>query len=160
MSRSDQTGSNAPNKGTIIKQTRRGVASYDIPAITRYPPPSFLTDTQTNLWIACLSDVPLEFFRARHIPMMIQYVRAVEQMMRYSDLFEEDPDDIVSLNMWERFSRLVIRLEKHLSLHTDKLITMVTQARSEMRMAHQMNRAKEAGRDAANIRAGLIYDGH
>jgi hypothetical protein len=144
----------------MIRQSTRGIAALDVPAITSFPPPSFLTSTQTNLWIACLSDVPLEFFRARHIPVLIQYVRAVEKMMHYSDLYEADPDDIVSLNMWDRLMRIATRLERQLSFHTTSLISRTTRATGEARVAAQTKRAKEAGKSGANARAGLIYVGY
>lgn len=160
MKRSDQSGDNAPNRGTMIKQSSRGVAAFDVAAIDRYPPPSFLTPTQTNLWVASLSDVPLEFFRARHIPIMIQYVRAVEKMMLFSDQFEADPDNVVALSMWERMIRMTTKLERQLSFHTEALISVVTRARGEMRLANQMKKAKEAGTTKSSTRTGLIYVGH
>lgn len=160
MKRSDQTGANAPRKGAMIRQTMFGNAAYSVPAITRFPPPDFLTQTQTNIWIAALSDVPLEFFRARHISMMVQYVRAVEHMMTFSDEFEADPDDMVALGKWERMIRLASRLENHLALNTRSLIDLVVRSRTELRAAHQSQNAQEAGEDSRNPRVGLVYVGH
>lgn len=166
MSRSDQTGANAPRKGTMIRQTRFGVAGYNIPALERFPPPEFLTDTQRNLWIAALSDVPLEFFRARHIPLMIQYVRAVEMMMTFSDQVQTDNDDPIAFVKWEKMLRVVMRLENHLSMNTESLISMVIRARAEFRVANQAKSAREAGQAGENSdtpinpRAGLVYVGH
>ena len=160
MRRSDQTGASAPRKGSLMRTSQSGVAAYTSPAITRFPPPDFLTRTQQNLWIAALSDIPLEFFRARHIPMMIQYVRAVEHMMRFSDEFQADPDDTDALNKWERMFRISSRLERHLSLNTEALISLVVRARAELRVANQQKRSHENSEDERNTRAGLIYVGH
>jgi hypothetical protein len=160
MKRSEQTGANAPRKGTLQRQSQSGVAAYDIPALTRYPPPDFLTRTQTNLWIAVLGDMPLEFFRARHIPMMIQYVRAVERMMVISDEAESDPEDPDLLSRWERLFRLVSRMERHMGLDVPSLVSLITRARSEIRVAHQKKATIEAGQEERSHRAGLTYVGH
>jgi hypothetical protein len=160
MSRDDQTGGNAPRQGTMIRQSRFGATSYDTVALTRFPPPDFLTPTQRNLWIAALGDVPLEFFRARHIPVMIQYVRAVERMMFYSDRFEEDPEDAISLSRWDKMLKICYRLENHLSLNTGALISLVVRARTELKLANQQKNAREAGEDESNKRRGLTYVGH
>jgi hypothetical protein len=144
----------------MIRQSRFGVAGYNLPALERFPPPEFLTDTQRNLWIAALGDVPLEFFRARHIPIMIQYVRAVETMMELSDQLAEDSSDPVIFSRWEKMLRITMRVENHLSMNTEALISMVTRARSELRVANQQKSAREAGESAAAPRAGLVYVGH
>lgn len=161
MKRSEQNGRNAPRQGTLARASQSGVVGgYIVPAISRFPPPEFLTDTQRNLWIAALSDVPLEFFRTRHIPMMIQYVRAVEHMMRFSDEFEADPEDLDALNKWDRMSKIAARLERHLSFNAEALISMVLRARSEFRVATQQKNLKEAGEDERNARSGLTYVGY
>lgn len=160
MKREDQTGANAPNRGTMIRQSRFGTSAYSIPALDRFPPPEFLTEMQTNLWIAALSDFPLEFFRARHIPTMIQYVRATERAMFYSDQYEADPEDIEALNMMERMSRLSARLERQLSLTTGHLVSMVTRARSEMKVANQQKAIGESSAGFTAKRLGLVYVGH
>lgn len=160
MSRSNQTGANAPRKGTMIRQTRFGVAGYNMPALERFPPPEFLSDTQRNLWIAALGDVPLEFFRARHIPIMIQYVRAVELMMTLSDELQEEQDNPIIFSKWEKMLRITMRLENHLSMNTESLISMVIRARAELRVANQAKRAQEAGESVDAPRAGLVYVGH
>lgn len=160
MSREDQTGSNAPRQGTMIRQSRFGATAYDVAALTRFPPPDFLTPTQRNLWIAALSDVSLEFFRARHIPVMIQYVRAVERMMVYSDQFEADPEDAVSLARWDKMLRICYRLENHLSLSTGALISLVVRSRTENKLANQQKKMQDAAEDPANKRRGLTYVGH
>jgi len=160
MSRDDQTGRKAPNQGTMIRQTRFGVAAFNVPAIERFPPPEFLTNTQRNIWVAVLNDVPQEFFRARHLPMMIQYVRLVERMMKYSDQFEADMDDKEALSMFERTMKVVMRLETHLALNTGRLIDLVVRARTELKTAHQGKTAREAGESKANARSGLTYVGH
>lgn len=160
MDRDEQVGANAPRQGKMIQQTTFGVSSYTVMALERFPPPDFLSQTQRNLWIAALGDTPLEFFRARHIPLMIQYVRAVERMMKYSDEFEEDPDDMIAMNRWNAMIRITTRLERHLSLNTEALMSLVIRARSELRAANQQKNAVESGRSAANKRAGLTYVGH
>lgn len=160
MSRDDQVGGNAPRQGTMIRQSRFGATAYDVPALTRFPPPDFLTPTQRNLWIAALSDVPLEFFRARHIPVMIQYVRAVERMMHFSDLFEEDPEDAISFARWDKMLRICYRLENHLSLSTGALISLVVRSRTENKLAHQQKTMKESADNPADKRRGLTYVGH
>lgn len=159
MDRSEQQGSKAPRKGTLIRTTAHsGVAAFSVPALDRFPPPDFLDEMQRNLWVASLSDMPLEFFRARHIPMMIQYVRAVALMMHYSDAVDSDPDDAISVNAWERMIRIASRLETHLSLNTGRLIDTISRARSEFRVAQQSKTAKEAGQTSRQTRVGLVYD--
>ena len=160
MSRDKQTGRSAPRQGSLLRTSQSGVSGYIAPAISRFPAPDFLTDMQKNLWIAALSDVPLEFFRARHIPFMIQYVRAVEHMMRASDELEADHEDIDALNKWDRMSKIAARLERHLSLNVEALISLVVRARSEHRVANQQKSLKEAGEDEANSRFGLTYVGY
>jgi hypothetical protein len=131
-----------------------------VPALDRFPAPDYLTDMQKNLWIAALSDFPLEFFRSRHIPTMILYVRTVEKMMSFSDQYEADPEDIEALNMMERMSRLASRLERQLSLTTGHLVSMVVRARTEMKLANQGKKANEAGEGFTAKRLGLVYVGH
>jgi len=160
MNRSDQRGVNAPRKGTMIRQTRFGAAGYNLPALERFPPPEMLTDTQRNLWIAALGDIPLEFFRARHIPIMIQYVRAVELMMIASDQLQEDNENPIAFVRWEKMLRVVTRLETHLSMNTNALIDMVIRARAELRVAQQQKIANEAAESTNAPRSGLIYVGH
>lgn len=160
MNRDDQTGENAPRKGTMIRQSRAGNAAFSVMALEKFPPPHFLTDTQRNVWIAALGDHPLDFFRARHIPMMIQYVRAVELMMTASDEVQDDPSDSLAMLRWERMMRITTKLESTLSLSTGRLVDMVVRARSEQRAAFQGKRAKDAGESASNARAGLTYVGH
>jgi hypothetical protein len=157
MKRSEQTGKKSPRKGTLIRTSQSGVAAFQIPALDRFPPPEFLNEMQKNLWVASLSDTPLEFFRARHIPMMIQYVRAVSLMMIYSDAAEADPDDAISIAAWDRMMRISIRLENQLSLNTGRLIDTVVRARSEFRAAQQGKVANEAGASASSGRKGLVY---
>jgi hypothetical protein len=144
----------------MLRQSRFGTTAYSIPALDRFPPPDFLTEMQSNLWIAALSDFPLEFFRARHIPTMIQYVRATERAMFYNDQYEADPEDVEALNMFERMSRLAARLERQLCLNTGHLVSMVVRARSEMKLANQTKNAKEAGEGFTAKRLGLVYVGH
>lgn len=160
MKRSEQTGKKSPRKGTLLRTSQSGVAAFQIPALDRFPPPDFLNEMQKNLWVASLSDTPLEFFRARHIPMMIQYVRAVSLMMIYSDAVEADPDDAVSIAAWDRMMRISTRLENHLSLNTGRLIDTVVRARSEFRAAQQGKVANEAGTAASSGRKGLVYVGN
>jgi hypothetical protein len=160
MNRDDQTGANAPRQGTMIRQSRFGTSAFDVPALSRFPPPDFLTPVQRNLWIAALADVPLEFFRARHIPIMIQYVRAVERMMALSDLYEEDPEDAISFARWDKMIRICSRLENHLSLSTGALISLVVRSRTENKLAHQNKTAQEAAEAPTNKRKGLTYVGH
>jgi hypothetical protein len=157
MDRGEQTGAKAPRKGSLIRTSQSGIAAFSVAALDRFPPPDFLNDMQRNLWVASLSDIPLEFFRARHIPMMIQYVRAVALMMHYSDAVAEDPDDAIAVNAWERMIRISSRLELHLSLNTGRLIDTISRARSEFRAAQQGKTAKEAGEVGRNSRSGLVY---
>jgi hypothetical protein len=144
----------------MLRQSSFGNTALMTAALERFPPPEFLTDMQRNLWIAALSDVPLEFFRARHIPMMIQYVRAVEHMMRFSDIFEKDPDDTRAMMNWDRMSRIVTRYENQLSLGTSHIIQMVLRARAEVRVANQAKRQDEVGESSRDMRTGLTYVGH
>jgi hypothetical protein len=162
MSRSDQKGTAAPRQGTMIRQSRFGAANYMTPALERFPPPDFLTEMQQNLWIACLSDVPLDFFRSRHIPIMIQYVRCIERMMKYSDEVEADPDDAIAYTKWNGALNLSLRLEKHLSFGTGDLMMLVVRARTEMKLSNQQRNRDEAseGESPAQMRAGLTYVGH
>jgi hypothetical protein len=160
MSRSDQVGANAPNKGSMIRQSRYGAANYMVPALERFPPPETLTDMQRNLWIACLSDVPLDFFRPRHIPIMIQYVRCIERMMILSDQVEADPDDAIAYTKWNGALNLSMRLEKHLSFGTADLMMLVVRARTELKLANQQRNNDEAADSPAQMRAGLTYVGH
>jgi hypothetical protein len=160
MKRSEQTGKKSPRKGTLIRTSQSGVAAFQIPALDRFPPPEFLNEMQKNLWVASLSDTPLEFFRALHIPMMIQYVRAVSLIMIYSDAAEADPDDAISIAAWDRMMRISIRLENQLSLNTGRLIDTVVRARSEFRAAQQGKVASEAGVAASSGRKGLVYVGN
>lgn len=160
MKRSDYRGAAAPNRGTMIRQSRTGTPAYLTMALERFPAPVFLTPTQVNIWNAALGDFPVEFFRARHLPIMIQYVRAVERMMHYSDQFEEDPEDTIAQSRWIKMIAVVARLENQLSLNTKTLIAMVLQARTEMKLANQQKAAHEAGQDEAAPRRGLVYDGY
>lgn len=160
MSRSDQVGLNAPRKGSLLRTSQSGVAAFQVPASERFPPPDFLSETQINIWNAALDDIPLEFFRARHIPMMIQYVRAVEKLMVFSDEFEADGDDTTAMNRWDRMIRIVSRLEKHLGLDTHTLHDRVMRARAEFRAAHQGKNAHESTVNERGVRTGLVYVGH
>lgn len=160
MKRSDQSGAHAPRKGTMLRQSAFGMAAYTTKAIERFPPPEFLSDMQKNLWIAALGDVPLEFFRARHIPIMIQYVRAVEIMMKFSDAYEADHEDDIAFARWTRMMTVVSRLERHMSLNTEALISMVIRARTELKLAHQAQKRDEASEDSSSLRRGLTYVGH
>lgn len=160
MSRDDQVGDEAPRRGTMIRQSRSGAAAFEVMAIDKFPPPHFLTETQRNVWIAALADQPMDFFRARHIPLMIQYVRAVELMMNTSDEVQEDPTDSITFLRWERSMRIVMKLEGFLSLSTGRLIDLVVRARSEQRAAMQKKRAIDAGDKSSSSRAGLTYVGH
>lgn len=155
--RNNQTGANAPRRGTLLKASPSGVVSHTVPAITRFPPPDFMTRTQKNVWIAALSDMPLEFFRARHIPTMIQYCRAVERMMHFSDQWEKDIEDDIARTTWIRMMQVVRSLENQLSMGTNTLILLGVKARSEHRVANQSRNAAEAGEDDRNTRAGLTY---
>jgi hypothetical protein len=116
-----------------------------------------MTRTQKNVWIAALSDMPLEFFRARHIPTMIQYCRAVERMMHFSDQWEKDIEDDIARTTWIRMMQVVRSLENQLSMGTNTLILLGVKARSEHRVANQSRNAAEAGEDDRNTRAGLTY---
>lgn len=157
MKRSSQVGKDAPRKGSLIRTSQSGIAAFQIPALERFPPPDFLNEMQKNLWIASLSDVPLEFFRARHIPMMIQYVRAVALMMIYSDAVMADPDDAISVSAWNRMVNISTKLEVHLSLNTSRLIDTVVRARSEFRAAQQGKTGQEAAVSSGAARKGLVY---
>lgn len=157
MKRSDQTGKQSPRKGSLIRTSQSGIAAFQTPALDRFPPPEFLNEMQRNLWIASLSDTPLEFFRARHIPMMIQYVRAVSLMMIYSDAVESDPDDAISVTAWNRMINISSKLENHLSLNTGRLIDTVVRARSEFRAAQQGKTGREAAAAPGATRKGLVY---
>lgn len=157
MKRSEQTGNKAPRKGSLIRTSQSGVAAFSVPALDRFPPPEFLNEMQQNLWIASLSDTPLEFFRARHIPMMIQYVRAVSLMMIYSDAVTADPDDAISVAAWDRMMKMATRLESHLGLNVGRLIDTVVRARAEFRAGHQGKMSQEAGAAPGAARKGLVY---
>lgn len=141
----------------MIRTSQSGVAAFQVPALERFPPPEFLNEMQKNLWIASLSDVPLEFFRARHIPMMIQYVRAVALMMIYSDAVTADPDDSISAEAWKRMINISTKLETHLCLDSGKLMNMVLRARSEFRAAQQGKTGMEASVSSGSARKGLVY---
>lgn len=162
MSRSKQTGSAAPRQGTMIRQTRFGAAAYDIPAVQKFPAPEFLTTMQKSIWTAALSDISSEFFRARHIPIMIQYVRTLARMMDYSDELENDPEDNLLRSKWLSEMNLAMKLEKHLSFGSGDLIMLVVRARTEMKLAHQQKNAREAADDdnPQYQRQGLTYVGH
>jgi hypothetical protein len=153
-------GNSNARPGSYTRTTAIGTAAYNTPALARFPPPEFLTKTQSNIWVAALADISLEFFRARHIPMMIQYVRAVEHMMKASDEFEEDPEDQIARIKWERMFKLAAKLERHLSLHTENLISMVVRSRSELRVQHETKRNADSGDEANASRTGLIYAGY
>jgi hypothetical protein len=56
--------------------------------------------------------------------------------------------------------RISSRLERHLSLNTEALISLVVRARAELRVANQQKRSHENSEDERNTRAGLIYVGH
>lgn len=157
MKRTDQVGKEAPRKGSLIRTSQSGVAAFEVAALERFPPPDFLNEMQKNLWIASLSDIPLEFFRARHIPMMIQYVRSVALMMIYSDAVTADPDDAISVAAWDRMVRISTRLENHLSLNTGRLIDTVVRARSEFRAMQQGKTGREAAASPGASRKGLVY---
>jgi hypothetical protein len=144
----------------MIRQSRFGTPAYVTMALERFPPPAFLTPTQVNIWTAALGDFPLEFFRARHLPVMIQYVRAVEHMMKFSDEFESDPEDMIAFNRWTKMMTLVRQLERQLSFSTAHLIDMVIRARSELKLSQQNQRSREAGEQSASPRRGLVYVGH
>jgi hypothetical protein len=154
-----QVGNAAPNRGTVIKQSKSGSISYNVPALSSFPAPDFLTPMQTNIWVAALSDISLDFFRARHIPLMIMYVRALERTMNLSDMMEIDPDDSITQARFERSQRILFRMEKHLSLDTVTLISMKLRARAEQRVTDQQKQGKEAGASGAAPRAGLTYAG-
>lgn len=160
MDREDQRGRNAPNQGSMIRVTKGGVAAFHHSALSRFPPPDFLNHTQQSLWTAALSDVPLEFFRARHIPMMIQYVRAVDRMMEYSDQMIADPDDNIAFKRWEKYTGITIRLERFLGLDVKSLVEIYMRARAETRKGYLDRRDADAGDDDADLREGLVYVGH
>jgi hypothetical protein len=160
MSRSSQTGSNAPRKGSLLRTSNSGIMGYQTPAINRYPPPEFLTQTQANVWTAVLEDTPLEFFRARHIPILVQYVRMCERLMTLSDEVEADPDDTTAYNRWERVLRILFRLEKHLKIDIGSLQDLLIRARAEFRVANQTKSINEAGQEDRSKRTGLVYVGH
>lgn len=164
MSRDEQHGSKAPRKGTMLRQIKSGNFAYNIPALSRFPPPEFLTDMQKNIWIATLGDIQLEFFRARHIPLMIQYVRATEHMMLASDEFTADRNDPTAFRLWEKSILHYRSIERALGFDVPRLIDEVIRARASHRVMFEDKNRLDASSDdvsgAADKRSGLMYVGH
>ena len=158
MEKSEYRGKLAPNKGTKLRTNSIGVAVFSAPALRNFPPPEFLTDTQKSLWIAALADVQVEFFRARHIPMMIQYVRAVEKMMTFSDRFEEDIEDEHAMKMWVSFTHIVSKLERILALDARTLMEAVVRSRTALKDSFNERRTLDVESDERDKRKGLVYD--
>lgn len=157
MSRSDQVGLNAPRQGTMLRQNSGGKVVNTVKAIERFAPPEFLTNVQRSLWIAALSDVELEFFRARHIPLLIQYVRAIELMMDASKEVMMFPENKKKVTMWMRYISIVTRLERFMSFDTTSLIAMHTRARAERRLGVEQDNLDDMADREDNGRRGLTY---
>lgn len=159
MEKPEYSGKLAPNRGSRLRTNSIGTPTFSAPAIRSFPPPEFLTDMQINLWTAALSDVPVEFFRARHIPMMIQYVRAVEGMMKFSDRVEADEEDDHAFKRWNQYMNVVSRLERTLAMDAKMLITRTLHGRKALKDADTAKRTIDsAGNDAEdNSREDLFY---
>lgn len=157
MNRSDQTGANAPRQGTMLRLNRDSKVAHTVKAIEKFEPPGFLSNVQRSLWIAALSDTDLEFFRARHIPLMVQYVRAIELMMEASQEVMLFPDSKKKISTWLRYIGIVARLERFLSLDTTSLIARHTRARAERRLATEAENLDEMADGENNARRGLTY---
>lgn len=160
MEKPEYRGRIAPKtQGTKLRTNSIGTITFSAPALRNFPPPEFLTETQASLWVAALADVHVEFFRARHIPMMIQYVRAVEKMMTFSDDFEADSEDERAMTMWLKMMSVVTKLERVLGLDAKSLIEMVVRSRTQLKDSQTARRVLDAeDTEEANKREGLIYD--
>lgn len=156
MTTSDKVGANAPRKGSLRTSTS-GTPILVIPALSRFPPPPFLTPIQANLWIAALSEVPLDVFRSRHLPMMILYVRSVEHMMRVSDDHQKDPDDDELFRKLKARQAFVASIEHNLSFDTRMLFTTIFRANSHMRLANDEKRMKDVADLDDYQRQELMY---
>lgn len=155
-----KTASAKRNKaqGTFRQATSAGGGPFQSSALDTFPPPEFLTPAQTNVWVACLADMPLEFFRARHLPMMIQYVRNVERMMKLSDEYEDDPDNHEAFAAWVKIFNVTKTMENHLCLNISRLMDIASRGRAEHRLALHSQAMEESSRNERAPRAGLVYD--